>query len=109
MRWRGFFVYDGTEKKPTIVVKDGEAVIPASEYTVTYSDNTDVGTAKRVIVARAAVRGKGGGVLSAVPHVGNRVPGQLPGAGHSTRAQLCGQSVNAPKRTPTAFLRASPP
>ncbi|MCX4373253.1 MAG: S-layer homology domain-containing protein, partial [Dysosmobacter sp.] len=39
------FVYDGTEKKPTIVVKDGEAVIPASEYTVTYSDNTDVGTA----------------------------------------------------------------
>jgi len=38
------FIFDGTEKKPAVTVKDGEAEVPASEYTVTYSDNTNVGT-----------------------------------------------------------------
>ena len=39
------FVYDGNAKEPTATVKDGETTIPASEYTVSYKDNTDVGTA----------------------------------------------------------------
>ena len=39
------FVYDGKAKTPTVTVKDGETVIPASEYTVGYSNNTNVGTA----------------------------------------------------------------
>ena len=39
------FVYDGSEKQPTVTVKDGETVIPETEYTVGYSDNTAVGTA----------------------------------------------------------------
>ena len=39
------FVYDGQEKKPTVTVKDGNATIPASEYTVSYSNNINVGTA----------------------------------------------------------------
>ena len=39
------FVYDGQEKKPTVTVKDGDTVIPSSEYTVSYSNNVNVGTA----------------------------------------------------------------
>ena len=37
--------YTGKELTPTVTVKDGEAVIPESEYTVAYSDNTLAGTA----------------------------------------------------------------
>ena len=37
--------YTGAEIKPTVTVKDGETVIPASEYTVTYSGNINAGTA----------------------------------------------------------------
>lgn len=39
------FIYDGVEKKPTVTVKDGETEVPASEYTVSYSDNLEAGTA----------------------------------------------------------------
>ena len=39
------FVYDGTAKEPVVSVLDGETPIPSSEYTVTYSDNIQVGTA----------------------------------------------------------------
>lgn len=37
--------YDGTEKEPTVTVKDGNTVISDIEYTVSYSNNTNVGTA----------------------------------------------------------------
>lgn len=43
------FTYDGTAREPTVTVKDGENVIPVSEYTVAYSDNIDAGTAKVTI------------------------------------------------------------
>ena len=39
------FSYDGTAKEPTVTVKDGDTIVSSSEYTVSYSDNTDVGTA----------------------------------------------------------------
>lgn len=39
------FEYTGSEIKPTVTVKDGDTVIPESEYTVEYSNNTNVGTA----------------------------------------------------------------
>lgn len=41
----GPFYYNTSEQKPEIVVKDGDTVIPASEYTVSYSNNTNAGTA----------------------------------------------------------------
>lgn len=44
------FDYDGTPKKPDVVVKDGSTVIPASEYTVGYSNNTAVGTTATVTI-----------------------------------------------------------
>ena len=39
----GPFEYDGTEKRPTATVKDGNVVIPNSEYTVSYSNNVQAG------------------------------------------------------------------
>ena len=41
----GTYTYDGTKKKPSVVVKDGETEIPDSEYSVSYADNINAGTA----------------------------------------------------------------
>lgn len=46
-------VYDGTEKKPAVTVKDGSTEISASEYTVSYSNNINVGTATVTITDNA--------------------------------------------------------
>lgn len=40
-----YYNYDGTDKTPTVTMKDGAATVPAGEYTVTYSDNRNAGTA----------------------------------------------------------------
>ena len=48
------YSYDGEEKQPTVTaVKDGDTVIPETEYTVSYQDNTDAGTATVVITDNA--------------------------------------------------------
>ena len=40
------YTYDGTEKKPTVTVKDGTTVLTlGTDYTVTYTNNKDAGTA----------------------------------------------------------------
>lgn len=39
------YTYDGTEKEPIVTAKDGDDVIPSTDYTVTYSNNTNAGTA----------------------------------------------------------------
>ena len=41
--------YTGAEIKPTVTVKDGSTVIPASEYAVSFSNNTNAGTATVII------------------------------------------------------------
>ena len=38
-------VYNGSAQTPTVELTDGSTVIPASEYTVEYSNNTNAGTA----------------------------------------------------------------
>lgn len=44
------YTYDGTAKKPAVSsVKDGANTIASSEYTVSYSNNTNAGTAKVTI------------------------------------------------------------
>ena len=45
------YVYDGTEKKPVVTIKDGTVKVPAGEYTVTYSNNKNVGTATVTITS----------------------------------------------------------
>lgn len=46
-------VYTGAEHKPSVTVRDGDAVVPAGEYDVSYEDNVDAGTAT-VRIADAA-------------------------------------------------------
>ena len=49
------FTYTGSAQQPTVTVKDGNTVIPASEYTVEYSNDVNVGT------ATVTVKNKDGG------------------------------------------------
>ena len=42
-------IFTGDEVKPEVVVKDGDDIIPSSEYMVQYLDNVEPGTAKVVI------------------------------------------------------------
>ena len=46
------FVYDGSAKEPAITVKDEDVVVSTDEYVVTYSDNTNAGTASITISDR---------------------------------------------------------
>ena len=39
------YTYDGTEKKPSVTVTDGQVTLIASNYTVAYSNNVNAGTA----------------------------------------------------------------
>ena len=49
------YTYDGTAKRPTVTVKDGtKTLVSGTDYTVTYSNNTDAGT-----YAAVTVTGKG--------------------------------------------------
>ena len=41
--------YTGKELKPIVVIKDGDRIIPSTEYTVEYSDNIEPGIAKVTI------------------------------------------------------------
>ena len=43
------YTYDGTAKRPEITVKDDDTVIPTTEYTVSYKNNVDAGTATVVV------------------------------------------------------------
>lgn len=45
-------VYDGTEKKPTVVVKYDDEVVDADEYTVEYSNNINAGKATVTVKAK---------------------------------------------------------
>jgi hypothetical protein len=44
-------VYTGKAQKPTVTVKVNGVTVPSSQYTVSYSNNTKVGTAKVTIKA----------------------------------------------------------
>ncbi len=45
----GTYTYTGSAIEPTIVVKDGETVIPENEYNVSYESNTNAGTGKVIV------------------------------------------------------------
>jgi len=47
------FVYNGKPHVPEVTVKDGNTVIPESEYDVSYSDNVNAGTATVTVTDRA--------------------------------------------------------
>ena len=43
------YVYDSSAKKPVVTIKYRQIVVPANEYTVTYLNNVDAGTATVII------------------------------------------------------------
>ena len=45
-------VFDRTAKEPTVIVKNGEATVETTEYSVSYSNNTNVGTATVTVSAK---------------------------------------------------------
>lgn len=52
------YTYDGKAKTPTVTVKDGAAVLKeGTDYTVTYSNNINVGTAKVTITGKGNYTG----------------------------------------------------
>lgn len=53
-----YYTYDGSEKQPSVIIEDGSVVIPASEYTASYSDNKNVGDATVTIT-----NGEGGNYI----------------------------------------------
>ena len=53
------YVYDGTAKMPVVTVKDGEKVLTKdTDYTVSYKDNINIGTAKVVVTGKGNYKGK---------------------------------------------------
>ena len=47
------YTYDGTEKQPTVTVKDGETVLTANtDYTVAYTNNQNAGTATVTVTGK---------------------------------------------------------
>lgn len=52
---RSEYVYDGTEKKPAVTLMDGETIIPADQYTVTYGDTVNAGSVR--VTAEAVPEG----------------------------------------------------
>ena len=65
------FEYDGTAKVPEIVVKDGDIVIPASEYDVSLSDNVNAGEVPVTVTdnegGNYTVSGVGSFVITGIP------------------------------------------
>ena len=52
------YAYDGKAKKPTVTVKDGTAVLKeGTDYTVTYGNNINAGTAKAKVTGKGNYKG----------------------------------------------------
>ena len=60
------YVYDGTAKEPDVTVKDGDTTLPASAYSISYSNNTDAGNEATVTVSITAENQNYAGEASAV-------------------------------------------
>ena len=49
------YIYDGKAKKPTVTVKDGnKTLVKDTDYTITYSNNINPGTAKITVTGKVA-------------------------------------------------------
>ena len=53
------YTYDGKAKEPAVTVKDGSIVLSeGTEYTVSYTDNTDAGTATLKVIGIGSYKGE---------------------------------------------------
>ena len=60
-------VYDKTEKKPNVTVGSGATGIPADNYTVAYSNNTNAGTATATVTFTGNYSGTATGTFTIAP------------------------------------------
>ena len=51
------YEYDGTEKQPEITLKDGDATVPAQNYTVRYINSDGIGTASASVTGTNGYKG----------------------------------------------------
>ncbi len=52
------YTYDGNAKKPTVTVKNGsKTLVSGTDYTVSYSNNTNAGTAKVTVTGKGNYKG----------------------------------------------------
>lgn len=51
------FVYDGKEKRPSVTVKNGSAVLASANYTIAYSQNIHAGTAVITVTGKGNYTG----------------------------------------------------
>ena len=66
------YVYDGNEKKPGVSeVKVGSTVIPASNYTVSYADNVNAGTATVTVTGKGNCSGTATATFTITPKTVN--------------------------------------
>lgn len=52
------YTYSGSASKPSITVKSGKKKLTAKNYSVTYKDNINVGTAKVIVKGKGKYKGK---------------------------------------------------
>ena len=53
------YTYDGKEKTPTVAVKNGDTVLTSgTDYTISYADNTDAGTATVKVAGKGNYKGE---------------------------------------------------
>ena len=85
------YTYDGNAKEPTVTVKDGKTTIPSSEYTVSYANNTNVGTATVTITDKEGgnynVSGSATFSITGTEPVSETTPITI---GNSGKASYCG-------------------
>ena len=62
-----YYVYDGKAKKPKVTVKDSVGTIASNRYTVTYSDNKNVGKATITVTLKAPYSGTVKGTFKILP------------------------------------------
>lgn len=68
------FTYDGSEKKPEVIVKYGDTIISKDEYSVSYTDSVNAGTATVTITDKV---GGNYNISGKVQYTINKAPGSV--------------------------------
>ena len=61
------YTYDGTEKTPAVTVTIGTMTVAGTEYTVSYADNVNAGTATATIIGKGNYSGEKAATFTIIP------------------------------------------
>ncbi len=82
---RASYTYDGKPKTPAVTVKlGGKTLAPNTDYTVSYSDNINVGTAKATVTGKGSYTGSKSAAFAIV---------EAPGTGQPAPAITCKKTL----------------